>query len=450
VLPLIALFLAQIPPQASSTPPPESEIQSYQVYTEHPRMFLRPSRLKLLRRERERKSLRWEQFDTLMRGNAPMIQPGFADALYYRIADDKESGRKAVEFALGSKDIYQVALVYDWCQDILTETQKKRLAATLERGLTTPGKTFNDARLRLMAAIALDSDATVQEKNVKRFFDEDWTPRIKSLRAGQNVFAQNDIFALYEVLHMAQDNMQVDLRDQYPKYFKQLPLVSLMSYYPAPFPAAESEYRIPSTKNLKEPDLEQAALARVAQLQMVALDANAPESQVLQGWLMNDRFLMRGLFGIPYEMLWANPYQPGLSYYHVPLVLHDEIFGRLYVRSSWEDDATWAGFFDGQLQLFRDGQVTMLNPEISREPLDLEEATVFFGRDTHKLQLPPKEVNDAFIVGMKPNHVYQVEIDDEEMWEVTADPGGILYFPGLRGSIGLRFQEAPNLKSPTP
>ena len=38
---------------------------------------------------------------------------------------------------------------------------------------------------------------------------------------------------------------------------------------------------------------------------------------------MHDHFLMRGPFGSPYEFLWANPYQPGLSYYHVPLVLHD-------------------------------------------------------------------------------------------------------------------------------
>jgi len=89
----------------------------------------------------------------------------------------------------------------------------------------------------------------------------------------------------------------------------------------------------------------------------------------------------------------------GLSYYHVPLVYHDELFGRLYVRSSWDDDATWAGFFDGQLQLFRDGQVTVLNPEIAREPLDLVEATLFFGRDRHRVQLPAKEVNDAFVVG---------------------------------------------------
>jgi hypothetical protein len=160
----------------------------------------------------------------------------------------------------------------------------------------------------------------------------------------------------------------------------------------------------------------------------------------LQGWLMNDRFLMRGMFGIPYEFLWANPYQPGLSYYHVPLVYHDEMFGRLFVRSSWEDDAAWAGFFDGQLQLFHDGQVAFLDPAASREPVDLDEATLFFGREANRVKLPEKEVNDAFIVGIQPNRTYLVEIDDEELREVTSDPGGILYFPGLKGGAGIRFQ----------
>jgi len=246
-------------------------------------------------------------------------------------------------------------------------------------------------------------------------------------------------FPLYDILHTVQDNLQVDLRDGYPKYFKELPLVHLMSHYPAPFPASESEYRIGATKDLRESDLEQAARSRTAELEMVAFDANSPESQVLQGWLMNDRFLMRGMYGIPYEFLWANPYQPGLSYYHVPLVYHDETFGRLFVRSSWEDDASWAGFFDGQLQLFRDGQVTTIDPASSREPLDLDEATVFFGRKLSRVKLPEKEVNDAFIVGVEPNRAYLVEIDDRELWEVRSDPGGILYFPGLGSGVGVRF-----------
>jgi hypothetical protein len=438
VLFLIACLLAQSAANANQ----DSDAPTYKIYTEHPRLFLRTSRMRLLKRERERKSLRWEQFDTLFRANAPFPQPGFANALYFSVAGDRSAGRQAVTWALANKDIspnglYQVALVYDWCQEIVSETEKKKLEITLEKAMSSPGVSLDAVRIRLAAAVALGSEAGVQ-----KFFERDWKPRIEALRAGKNVISREEVFPLYEILHLVQDNLQLDLREQYPKYFKDLPMVHLMSYYPAPFPAAESEYRIPATRNLKEPDLEQAALSRTAELEIVAFDSNSPESQVLQGWLMNDRFLMRGMFGITYEFLWANPYQPGLSYYHVPLVYHDELFGRLFVRSSWEDDATWAGFFDGQLQLFRDGAVTFLNPEISREPLDLEEATLFFGRDVHKVQLPAKEVNDAFIVGVDPNRNYRVEIDDEELWEVKSDPGGILYFPGLRGNVGLRFQAA--------
>jgi len=412
----------------------DSAPATYKVYTEHPRLFLRPARLKRLQRERERKSLRWDQFDNLMRGGAPFPQPGLANALYYNVAGDKAAGRQAVTFALGSKDVYQIALVYDWCQEILTDPEKKKLEAALDKGMNAPGKSLEAARDRLLAAIVLES-----EPGVKRFFEQDWKPRVAELRAGRNVIPREEVYPLYDILNAVQDNLQVDLRDDYPKYFKELPLVHLMSHYPAPFPASESEYRIPATKNLKEPDLEQAALSRVAELEMVAFDSNAPESQVLQGWLMNDRFLMRGMFGIPYEFLWANPYQPGLSYYHVPLVYHDELFGRLFVRSSWEDDAAWAGFFDGQLQLFREGAVTMLDPKSSREPVDLDEATLFFGRDLHQVKLPEKEVNDAFIVGVEPGRNYLVEIDDEELWEVKSDPGGILYFPGLKSGAGIRF-----------
>ena len=37
----------------------------FRSYTDSPRLLLLPARLKLLRRERDRRSLRWEQFETL-------------------------------------------------------------------------------------------------------------------------------------------------------------------------------------------------------------------------------------------------------------------------------------------------------------------------------------------------------------------------------------------------
>ena len=434
---------AQTPVPAAA---PESPIESLTVYTDHPRLFLRPSRLKLLRRERDRKSIRWEQFDLLIRGGATMLEPGFAAALYYRVSDDKVQGHKAIEWALKSTnsdaDVRQAALVFDWCQELMTPPELTALAGRLERALSSkPGYTVENERSRLLAGIALvghspkASDAALSD-----FFNRAWKQRLANLRAGNASIPLDQSFAFYEILHAVRDNLNGDLRDQDARYFKEFTIGHLLANYPAAFPAAESEFRIPAKMGTGEPDLRTAALARTAELAMVAFDANAPESQVLQGWLMNDRFLMRGTFGIPYEFLWANPYQPGLSYYHVPLVFHDEVFGRLYVRSNWEDSAQWLGFVDGQLQLFDDGKITMLNPDITREPLDLDEAVVFFGKSTHRFLTPAKEVVDVFIVGLEPKRLYKVEIDAEEMREERTDPGGILYLKGLRGSTGIRFE----------
>ena len=50
--------------------------------------------------ERERSSMRWQQFATLVAGNAPMPERGFASALYYQVSGEADYGRKAIEFAL--------------------------------------------------------------------------------------------------------------------------------------------------------------------------------------------------------------------------------------------------------------------------------------------------------------------------------------------------------------
>ncbi len=79
--------------------------------------------------------LRWQQFESLMAGNAPMPEPGFARALYYQVAGNAEAGQAAVAWALGSggTDLRQLALVFDWCQDLLSETQQHALAARLQK-----------------------------------------------------------------------------------------------------------------------------------------------------------------------------------------------------------------------------------------------------------------------------------------------------------------------------
>jgi hypothetical protein len=200
----------------------------------------------------------------------------------------------------------------------------------------------------------------------------------------------------------------------------------LVSYYPATYPAPEGEYRIPAAKETGEPDLRRAMLARAAELSMVPYDSNAPESQILQGWLMHDNFMMRGTFGVTYELLWANPYHPGLSYYLAPMVFHDEHFGRLFVRSSWDESAHWLGYFEGVLQLFEDGKVTALNPQLSEGPMSLDTAVVYYGKNALKFQTMLKEDEDVFVLGLRPRRTYQIEVDDEELAEGDTDVGGIL------------------------
>jgi hypothetical protein len=431
--------------------------QDLPVYTEHPRLFLRPQRLRLLKREAQRQSLRWEQFQTLIAGKAPMPEPGFAFALYYQASGDKGAGRRAVEWALDARntDTRQLAIVYDWCQEILTAAENQALAGRLKKAIGNGAvpKNLSGARDLLLAGMALVGDSPAESKSalaavLQRYWPENVVAPLKQARMP---FPRSDSLALLEILHSTSDNLNVDLRETFPAWFKPLALEWLLSYYPAPWPAAENEFHIPASADPVKngtSDLRAAALCRAAELALVAFDSNAPETQVLQGWLMNDRFLMRGPFGITYEFLWANPYQPGLSYYHVPLVFRDDTLGSLYLRSSWEDDAKWAGYSDGQLQLFDRGKITVLDPEVDREPLDLDEGIVFFGRSAGRFNVPASKdpertTEEVFIAGLKPGTLYSVETDDEELTEAVADVGGTLYFPATRGGVTIRLAPAP-------
>jgi hypothetical protein len=432
---------------------------SFKVYSESPRLLMRPARLKLLRRERERRSLRWDQFETLWTAGAPFPELGWAQALRYQIADDRDSGTRAVAWAVGpGDDIRQIALIADWCAPLISKDDMALIFAKLRREIADlrQVKTLADARTKLFAAIVLsEADPAACEKAIHTIYDGFWNGSlIPALRGARDIVPNADAYALFEIMHAVRDNLNFDLRETFPKWFEQYPILHLMAHYPAPWPGSDNEFRIPADETIESrgPDVRKASLSRAAELAMVAYDANIASSQLLQGWLTNDRFLMRGAFGIPYELLWANPYQPGLSYQHVPLALHDEIGGQLYVRSSWNDDASWVGFFKGQLQLFQDGSVTRIDPQLSREPLDIEAAVVLFARNSKRFKTPPPppkggeeggDVSSVFLVGLDSGRSYHVEIDGEEMFEEKADPGGIVFLPGVPGGSGLRLGPAP-------
>lgn len=422
----------------------------FRVYTEHPRLFLRPHRLRLLRKERERRSMRWDQFDAVMRSGAAPPEPGFANALYYEITGDASVARRAIEWALAQgppRDLRQLALVYDWCQDAMSEPQGAMLARAIRAQLERPAtENLSVRRDRILAAIAIAERDQAFTETVLRDAVTVWWRRgfAPTLGSAANPIIGGDLFPLVEILHAVRDNLNIDLREERSEWFQQLPEFHLAAHYPASYPGGENEFRIPAFSGDSEPDLKSAALSRAAGLALVAFDTNALPSQYLQGWLIQDRFLLRAAFGAPYEFLWANPYQPGLAYVHLPLVYYDPSAGTLLVRSSWEEDAAWFGLLNGHMQLFRDGAITAIedHPAASksskeRAPASIEMGSALIVQGRSSLRFSSGHDN-VFVVGLLADHAYDVEVDDEQMCDMKTDPAGTLAFkfaPGSRAGV---------------
>jgi hypothetical protein len=415
------------------------------VFTDHPRLFLRPARLRLLRREKERGSPRWMQLEAYVSADAPMPESAFAQALYYQISGDTAPGRKAVAWALGpGQDLRQLALVFDWCQGLLKETEAHDLAARLSRRIaeTENEKSVAAIRARVLAAVALydhvpDVPARELQKVVRSWWEGEMVPALSN---GRVSLSRTDIYPLWEIFHAIRDSANLDLRESSPRYFKNFPIEELMSYYPATFPAEDNDFHIGASQKIGQPDLELATFSRAAELAMVAFDTNAEENQYVQGWLMHDRFSLRSSLGAPYEFLWANPYQPGLSFSLLPLVYHNPDSGTVFVRSDWEESADWFGYFDGVAQLFREGRVQ--SRALSGPPLTLSSAVIYFGAARFRVKLEGQQ--GVIVVGLEPNRAYQIEIDDEELFEEPADWGGILMLDLLRGrEVGVRLKAVP-------
>lgn len=382
-----------------------------------------------------------------------MPEPGFALALYYEISGDQGAGRKAIAWALtpAANDLRQLALVYDWCQPLLSDADRHALASRITKRMaeTAADDSIPAARSRALAGIALfDEVPEAPQRELERLAYTWWRNKIvHAVESGRNPVPREDAYPLMELLHAFQDNADIDLRETSRGFFKDFPIDHLLSYYPAPFQGAENDFYVGAMRRLADPDLRLSALSRAADLAMVAYDVNSPETQVLQGWLMHDRYMLRGAFGAPYEFLWANPYQPGLSYYHVPLVFYKPELGRLFARSSWEDDAQWFGLFDGVMQRFSDGHPTALDPRSALSPIELHEAVICFARAAaggRPLRLKLDDEEPVFVVGLEPRRTYSIEVDDEEMFEAAADVGGILELDDVPHgrALAVRIQEA--------
>jgi hypothetical protein len=405
--------------------------QDYRVYTEHPRLFLQPRKLGLLQKEKQRQSVRWQQFESLIKSGEALPEPGLANALYSQVSGEVSYCAKAVDWALtGERDVRELALVFDWCQPALTAEKSEALARKMEDDFQSRrgDSSISPFPGRVLAAIALaEVRPTLSELQLRLAMEQWWRGEIApALDSGHDPFPRDRLLALFEVLHAVRDNLKLDLRDSASGYFRDLPASLLLGFYPSPYRAAENVYYIPAVKGGGQPDVARATLARAAGACLVAYDATSDEQQFLQGWLTQDRFMLRNALGAPYEFLWGNPYQPGLSYYHFPLFFHNRSVGALFLRSSWDEDATWLGYLDGELQVFDENGLKIVTGQPASKPIRIGNAAVYVLSGERSFRGTPPEVDTVFFLGLRPNAAYTVEVQGEKKSTGRTDPGGIL------------------------
>jgi hypothetical protein len=276
-----------------------------------PRLLLTPQRAKRLSRDRERQTVRWASFENRVQTGANSPERGFELALYYAVTHDESRGREAVVWALAHPcERRQVALVLDWCSNLVSADERKKLAApSCPSAPQDSTASFRDA---LFLKIAQDQDVGD--------YRADWQRILKRLTAGNH--SGPEIYAVSEYLATIRTTQHVDLRQDSVQLFSLLPTEFLLALRP---------------KQVRHPDWQ----IHVAALALVGLDPNLEGSQFLQGWAMEDGQTLHDGRGVAYEFLWADPYLPGIGYQNLDPWAYDASGGRLFARSNWEDDACW-------------------------------------------------------------------------------------------------------------
>jgi hypothetical protein len=353
-----------------------------------PELLLNTPRLRRLKRDRERKTARWLNFENRVNTVPDSPERGFELALFYAIAGDEDKGRAAVQWALAHDSPRQAALVLDWCAPLISPEQRKKLS--LFHFIVNGQPTYELYRDLWFSQIAAGQDPAAPTVETLR-------PPFNSLLLSGYTPAE-DLYALCELIYAVRAATHTDLREIDPHFFASLPSLLLLSAKP-------SDLNSPPWK------LHAAALA------LIAIDPNLPASQYLQSWALEDSQTLREGPGVGYELLWADPYLPGLGYQNMDTWAYDE-HGLLFARSDWEPSSCWIKISPG---------------EINQEncPPDWQAKTVTFGRltlipMTDRCLAIPRVANNESVLVWKLNPGQKITYGKgKDQRTSAADPSGI-------------------------
>ncbi len=238
-----------------------------------PQLLLNAKLLRRLKRDHDRQTPRWVNFETRVKNVPDSPERGFELALYFAITNDEETGKQAVVWANSHPcELRQRMLIADWVGEIAPAScpAVQPTADPFKNGMPSP----------------------------------------------------EELYKFVENLTIERDKTGHDIRNTDPEFFRNLPVQFLLSLKP---------------DQVEHPTW----MTHIAALALVSVDPNLQSSQFLQAWAMEDRQTLREGPGVAYELLWADPYLPGIAYQNLDPWIYDDENSRLYARSDWTPNACW-------------------------------------------------------------------------------------------------------------
>jgi len=286
-----------------------------------PPLLLTAKRLHRLKLDAQRQTERWSNFEQRVKTVTDSPERGFELALYSEVTGNADACRGAIEWGKAhATEHRQIALILNWCHaGIATADRRLLLSAPLQKDSAQP---FTSARDALFIDV-------VQGRASRESVRQQWAQLLPLIQRDPRVCLP-EIYALFEFLDVAQKSYRADLRQDDARLFSTLPYIFLLSIHPS---------------DLDHPDWK----TRAGGLMMVNVDPNLQGSSFIQGWAMEDPKMARDGPGVAYELLWANPYLPGLGYYNMDLFAYDPGSSLLVARKSWDANSCWISAFHGHV-----------------------------------------------------------------------------------------------------